>query len=388
MNRTKPRSRWRRCVWLLLPPAVLIAVFLLLLARAPIDPVAYSPPRPPVLEGVLEPNTLLRDVEFLGHDLEGPEDVDVDELGRVYCGLGDGTVRRWDPEQDSERFEIFATTSGRPLGLDFDPAGTLWVADSRRGLLSIDPAGAVSIRADEAGGIPVGFADDVAVAGDGKVYFSDASTRFSPGELLLEVMEARPHGRLLEYDPALDRTRVLLDDLYFANGVAVSPDGRFVLVAETFRYRIRRYWLRGPDAGRNEILIDNLPGFPDGVSSDGHGTYWVALYSRRSEALDRRLHPRPWLKRLVASLSLLGRSGTKPYGLVLAMDGEGRIRRSLHDPDGERIAHITSVEPHEGRLYFGSVEGTSIGRLPEDGASGILGSEGTRGEGSVSVLDP
>jgi sugar lactone lactonase YvrE len=366
MNRTTPPSRGRRWLWLLLPPVLLLAAFLLLLARAPVDPVAWSPPQPPELEGVLAPNTLLREAELLGRELAGPEDVDVDDLGRVYCGLADGTVRRWAPSTGSARFERFAATGGRPLGLDFDSAGTLWVSDSRRGLLSIDPAGVVSPRVDEVDGIPVHFADDVAVAGNGKVYFSDASTRFGPDELLLEVMEARPHGRLLEYDPASDRARVLLEGLYFANGVAVAPDDRFVLVAETFRYRIRRFWLRGPDAGRDEILIDNLPGFPDGVSSDGRGTYWVALYGRRSEALDLLVHPRRWLKRLIASASLMGESSNKPYGLVLQLDDEGRILRSLHDPGGERISHLTSVEPHGNALYLGSVEAAHVGRLPLD----------------------
>lgn len=38
---------------------------------------------------------------------------------------------------------------------------------------------------------------------------------------------------------------MLLKDLYFANGVALSKDESFVLVAETFQYRISRYWLKG-----------------------------------------------------------------------------------------------------------------------------------------------
>ena len=106
--------------------------------------------------------------------------------------------------------------------------------------------------------------------------------------------------------------------------------------------------------------------FPDGVSSDGRGTYWVALYSRRSKALDRFVHPRPWLKRLVVSASLMGEGTPKPYGLVLALDEHGRVRRSLHDPGGEHVAFITSVEPHEGQLYLGSVKGSRVGRLSTD----------------------
>ena len=41
-------------------------------------------------------------------------------------------------------------------------------------------------------------------------------------------------------------------------------------------YRIQKYWLKGPKAGTSEIIMDNLPGFPDNISSNGKGIYWVA----------------------------------------------------------------------------------------------------------------
>jgi len=345
--------------------AIVVAVIAVALAvRAPIDPDAYSPPEPPELTGSLEPNALLREAELIGVDLPGPEDVAVDGQGRIYCGLEDGTVRRFNPAGGAGRFEIFATTEGgRPLGLDFDADGVLWVADTRLGLLSIDPNGTVAVRSNEAGGVSAGYANDVDVARGGRVYFSNPTTRFGDSEILLDALEARPHGRLLEHDPGTDVTRVLLDGLYYANGVAVSPDDDYVLVAETFRYRIRRLWLKGPRAGRDEILIDNLPGFPDGVASDGHGTFWVALYALRNPALDRLVHPRPWLKRLVARLPKSMQGRAEPYGLILAIDGDGRVLRSLHDPGGERISHVTSVEPVDGALYLGTVKEASIGRV-------------------------
>jgi sugar lactone lactonase YvrE len=236
------------------------------------------------------------------------------------------------------------------------------VADGDRGLLSVDPNGAVTVRATEAGGLRFGLADDVDAAG-GKVYFSDASWRHGKDQLLRDTLEARPHGRLLEYDPASGETRALLGDLDFANGVAVAPDGRFVLVAETFRYRVRRYWLAGPDAGHDEVFADNLPGFPDGVSSAGDGTFWLALYTVRNRLLERVLHPRPWLKRLIARLPRAVASRTQPYGLVLALDGDGNVLRSLHDPGGERVRRVTSVEARDGYLYLGSVEGDAIARV-------------------------
>ena len=75
--------------------------------------------------------------------------------------------------------------------------------------------------------------DDLDIATDGKIYFSDASDKFGYGEDQIEVMEHTPNGRLLVYDPETKLTTTLLDNLYFANGVAVSPDDSFVLFNET-----------------------------------------------------------------------------------------------------------------------------------------------------------
>ena len=70
--------------------------------------------------------------------------------------------------------------------------------------------------------MPFRFTDNLDLARDGTVYFSDASSRYGQADYMLDLLEARPHGRLLRYDPASRRTTVLLRDLYFANGVALS----------------------------------------------------------------------------------------------------------------------------------------------------------------------
>jgi sugar lactone lactonase YvrE len=350
-------------LWYTLPAVVILAGTAFAVLSGSIEPAVYRPQAKPPLEGPLAPNRLLENVELVGSGrLQGPEDPEPDGAGRVYCGLADGTIRRVVPAVDGERVELFAETGGRPLGLDFDRFGTLWVADRALGLVAVDPRGHAAVRVDEADGVAIGYADDVDVAPDGRIYFSDASTRFSPEELHLEALEGRPWGRLVEFGPADDRARVLLDDLYFANGVAVSPDGSFVLVAETFRYRIRRYWLRGARAGEDEVFVDNLPGFPDGVSSDGRGGFWVALFSVRSDLLDRLVHPRPWLKHLIARIPAAFQSGARAYGLLVALDAEGDYVLSLHDPTGRRFPHVTSVEERDGFLYLGSAEQDALGR--------------------------
>src|SRR5260370_23040237 len=105
----------------------------------------------------------------------------------------------------------------------------------------------------------------------------------------------------MSYEASTKQAWVLLRDLYFANGVAVSPDQSFVLVNDTSSYRVRRFWLTGPKQGQSDIFIDNLPGFPDGISSNGRDTFWLALVNRRDAALDSML-PHPFLRKVVMRL--------------------------------------------------------------------------------------
>lgn len=213
-----------------------------------------------------------------------------------------------------------------------------------------------------ADGLPFGFTDDLDIASDGRIYFTDASSRFHQPDYVLDLLESRPHGRLLRYDPATGRTETLLKDLYFANGVALSAHEDFVLVNETYRYRIARYWLKGPKAGQQDVFIDNLPGLPDNLQGDRAGTFWVALPSPRKADADFIL-PHPWLKAQLAKLPRPLLPKPTPYGLVLALDENGKVVRSLHDTSGQHLRMITSAKPVGDYLYFGSLENDRIGRL-------------------------
>ena len=65
--------------------------------------------------------------------------------------------------------------------MNFDARGNLIVADALKGLVSIDAGGAVKILTDSVDGERMIFVDDLAIARDGMIYFSDASTRHAYG---------------------------------------------------------------------------------------------------------------------------------------------------------------------------------------------------------------
>jgi sugar lactone lactonase YvrE len=292
----------------------------------------------------------------------------VDDRGRLYTGLEDGRIIRI---TGGDTIDTVADTGGRPLGVAFSRAGRLAgrliVADARRGLLAVDVAGdgdggGVEILSTEAGGVRFGFTDHLDVASDGIIYFTDASSAYGYGDHLHDLLEARPHGRFLAYDPATGETAVLMDGLHFANGVALAAGEDFVLVNETYRYRIHRYWLKGPRRGSSEILIENLPGFPDNLARASNGNFWVCLFTVRNPMMDR-LHPHPLLKRLLAKLPRFVWPGPKPYGLIVEIDPTGGYVRSLHDPTGETLKEITGAVEHDGHLYLGSLHGDRIGKI-------------------------
>lgn len=82
---------------------------------------------------------------------------------------------------------------------------------------------------------------------------------------------------MIRYDAKTKKNSVLLDGLHFANGVILSDDESFVLVSETARGRVLRYYLTGSKRGSHDIFIDSLPGLPDNLNPDGQGGFLVPL---------------------------------------------------------------------------------------------------------------
>ncbi|HEV3304770.1 MAG TPA: SMP-30/gluconolactonase/LRE family protein [Planctomycetaceae bacterium] len=359
--------------------AVLLAVLAyLLLWPSPIDSVAYEPPPKPMLEGPLAPNRLLESAELLGvGQLVGPEDIEVDRSGNIYAGTLDGRIVVFNDGAGGDyvvpggktlhakgeiEVKTIATTGGRPLGIATAANGDLIVADAVKGLLSVSPDGRITTLPTDVAGKPVHFADDLDIARDGRIFFSDASDKFGIDGFLYDMLEGRPHGRLLRYDPATKTTTVLLSDLYFANGVALSQHEDFVLVNETYRFRVTRYWLKGERAGKSEVFVDNLPGYPDNITSNRHGTFWLALVTVRNETGDW-LSPHPFLKNTLAKLPRMFLPKPQPYGFVIKLDETGRILESFQDPSGKHLPAITSAFEHDGSLYLGSLSNNFIGKF-------------------------
>ena len=352
-------SRIKRLAQLILL-VILLGLAYLFFWPVPLEPVAWTPPAAPGLVGAYQQNQKLGGTErlSLGSGF-APEDVALDSLGRIYAGLDDGRIMRL--QSDGTRPELFADTKGRPLGLKFDSAENLVVADSVKGLLSIDPKGQVSVLTTAADDIPFRITNDLDIGADGTIFFTDASSRFPLTNYKADILEHQSTGRLLAFDPATKATRLVRGGLSFANGVAMSPDQSFVLVNETSKYRIHRVWLRGAQAGKSEIFINNLPGFPDGISSNGKDKFWLALVTPRDATLDKLL-PHPFLRKAVWRLPPFLRPAPKRYSFVLGLDMDGRVVENLQNNSPDCYAQIANVVENGGYLYFGSIGEAAVGR--------------------------
>ena len=365
----------------------------LFFAPVPIAPAAWTPPAAPALTGQYEQNSRLADVLRLSlGDGHAPEDVAIDGEAKIYAGFEDGRIAQLQP---NGTITTFANTQGRPLGLIFDREGNLLVADALKGLLSINKAGEIKLLADEAEGAKFGSLNDLDVGADGTIYFTEASNKFPMSQHVSDLLEHQPNGRLLAFDPKSGKARTLLKGIYFANGVAVSPDQSFVLVAETGMYRVLRVWLKagqspalgqspasGPShassssqasgqpqassssqaSGQSDVFIDNLPGFPDGISSNGRDKFWLALVTPRQALFDRLL-PHPFLRKVVYRLPKALQPAPQRYSFVLALDASGRVVENLQNPSSDCYAQIANVIEHDGALYFGSIGENTVGKF-------------------------
>lgn len=326
------------------------------------DPAVWTSQTAPAMKGKFEPNEYLADTEILGlNDGIGPEDIAVDEAGNMYAGYEDGRIVLYDVYGKNQG--VFVNTNGRPLGLAFDANNNLIIADANKGLLSADPNGNLKSLTTEVHGIPFAFTDDVDIGPDGIIYFTDASSKYNIDNYRLDLMEHRPWGRLLSYNPKSGITGSLLGGLYFANGVAVSPDGNYVLVNETSNYQVRKYWLKGQQAGQSEIIINNLPGFPDGISSNGKGIYWIALPALRKSIVDY-CADKPILRKIILRLPEWLQPSPDRHGFILGIDGNGKVIHNLQYPSPDSFSPITSVEEKGGILYLGSLTYPGFARIP------------------------
>ncbi|MGW6119095.1 SMP-30/gluconolactonase/LRE family protein [Nocardia sp. NPDC055165] len=287
----------------------------------------------------------------------GPEDVVLGADGLVYTGIADGRILRVDIA--TEGVEVVANTGGRPLGLCAVGDGSLLICDAHRGLLRWTGT-EIEVLVGAVDDGPLNMASNVVGdPRDGTVYFTASSRRW-PLELWMgDLLEHSGTGRLFRHSPD-GTTATLLDNLQYANGIAFAPDRASLIVAETAAYRLNRYWVRGPKAGTREVLIENLPGFPDNIALGSDGLIWVTLAAPRNSLLDRLLPAPAIARKLLWRVPDRLRPRPARTAWVIAVDHAGTIVHDLQR-DGADYAMVTGVAEANGTLVLGSLDESALG---------------------------
>ncbi len=322
-------------------------------------------------------NDKLRAVEIVGlGEVESPEDVALDPDDNLYCGNRHGDIIRF-LAPDYKRQEVYAHIGGQPLGMAMTKDGTLFVCVGGMGLYKVDRDRTVHKVTDETNRSLLSIiddsrlrlADDLDIAPDGRIFFSEATVRYEMHEWPTDSLEARGNGRIICYDPATGKTTTVLRNLVFPNGIVMASDGQSLLFAESWACRISRYWFDGPNKGKVERVIDDLPGYPDNLNRASDGNYWLAIMGIRSPVFDLAMK-RPAFRRRM-SKKLPGDEWLAPNlntGCIVKMSETGEILDVMWDLGGENHPMITSMREHRGHLYIGGIHNNRIGRLKLDNA--------------------
>lgn len=366
--------------------------------------------KPRELKGALEPTNHLDNAERLFEGkLYGPEALLV--RGKdLFSTIHGGEVVRINGDHITHiakfgkpcEFSFEEELCGRPLGLAFDTKGSnLIVSDAYYGIWLVDLATGNKEQLVSPDTVLEGkgvnrkakIFNSVAVARNGDIFWTESSSDFTLQDGVFTVF-ANPSGRLFHYDRSSGKNKVLLDRLYFANGVALSPNEDFVLVAETMASQVRRYYLSGPKAGTDDIFIDGLPGLIDNLVADAEGIWAPLIQAADSEhpsitqmmsnvplirkffirmlslaempmRLIHQVMPNVHTQRLIHAIghfeSLLFFSPNRQT--LVKVSWSGRILGSLHGFDGSvgSVSHVAEMGDH---LYLGSPYNKFLARVP------------------------
>ncbi len=198
-----------------------------------------------------------------------PEGIAIDGGGNIWCGGELGQIYRI--AAAGSALEVVASTGGFTLGLAFDQEGRLYTCDLAHQAVFRFHADSGHLERFTSGGgggslrIPNVPVVDVR---RNCLYVSDSHDPRQPGPGVWRFDLASGEGYLW-YDRPLT----------FANGMALSPSGDQLYVAETFARRVVRIPVAGDgSAGEAEVFVEGIERLPDGLAFDVEGNLYISCY--------------------------------------------------------------------------------------------------------------
>jgi sugar lactone lactonase YvrE len=163
--------------------------------------------------------------------------------------------------------QVVASIEGLPSGLGWLPDGTLLIARMEPpAVLAVSPDGAQRVHADLTGlaSFPL---NDMVVDADGRAWVGSCDGAGIPAPSASELVFVAPDGTASVADSAMR----------FPNGSVVTPDGRTLIVAETFGQGLVAFDIAEDGTVANKRPWAEVPGsLPDGICLDVEGAVWFA----------------------------------------------------------------------------------------------------------------
>jgi sugar lactone lactonase YvrE len=323
----------------------------------------------PSLDGPLSPNEALDDCRLIGGPLPGVDDIAEGPDGVLYVSAGPRVLRLSGPGY--ERRAVVAEFKAEVSGLAVHPDGRLLACVAEQGLAAVDARGCqrwLSQVEDQ----PLNCLTSVAAALDGNIFISEGSQLNKAIEWRSDLMQKNRAGRVLVCGPGFESPKVLLRGLCYAHGLALSPDGRFLWLTESWSHRVSRAAVMGCNLGAVEPIIRNLPGYPARLSRAARGGFWLSIFALRTHLIEfvlreddfrnemmRTIAPQYWIAPALAtggdalepmqsgSIKALGIqkpwAPPRSYGLIARIDKNGDVIDSLHSRVGGHCHGITAA---------------------------------------------
>jgi gluconolactonase len=265
--------------------------------------------------------------------LDHPEGLAVHRDGSLWCGGERGQIYRIEP--DGSSMEQIASSDGFSQGMAFDAEDNLYVCDLvHAGVMKLDTqSGSLEKFANGTEERGINIANFPVLDAERRLYVSDSHAFKDPGP---GIFRFNPDGSgELWYDEPVN----------FANGLAFSPNRRYLYVAETFGNAVFRLPIEDDGSPGTREEVASLPGvLPDGLAFDMADNLYVACYEPSQ---------------------------------VLRISPEGKVERLIGDEEAHLFCHPTNLAfrgstlftTNLGRWHITAIE-TAVEGLPLYGGYG------------------
>lgn len=200
----------------------------------------------------------------------------------IFSDVKGNKMYRWNAQSG---VSVFRAESHFANGNALDNEGRLLTCEhGRRGISRTDKQGNHTLLVDKVDGLRFNSPNDIAVRQDGSIWFTDPPYGIVGDEEGYRAASQVIGCYVYRFDEAGNRATIAISDTQRPNGLAFSPDDKWLYVADMSiidfpsqgRREIRAYRLDGDSAVFSHVVTQVAPGIPDGFCVDAAGNIFCS----------------------------------------------------------------------------------------------------------------